>query len=128
MANELNFYSTTPGATLTARLIRAGAVVASGIALAEGPAGFYRGTVPTNTPRGVYVACAVDALGQVLSIGELAWAGDRELDPLSLDDLHLIHGLRMGANLVVSKTSRTAGAIQQSLSEVSEVVTVQRTA
>jgi hypothetical protein len=43
-------------------------------------------------------------------------------------DLHQIHGLDSAAPLVVSPTTRTAGSIEQSISTVSDVVTVTRTA
>jgi hypothetical protein len=44
-----------------------------------------------------------------------------------LQELYDLTGLRLGMPLVVSKTSRQAGAISQTISEVSQTVTVERT-
>lgn len=43
-----------------------------------------------------------------------------------LNELHLIHGLRAGSPLEVSPTARTAGAVEQEVSEVGDTVTVTR--
>ncbi len=45
---------------------------------------------------------------------------------LQHDEIHKIHGLRLGAPLGVAQDSRTAGAIEQTVSEVGETVTVTR--
>lgn len=44
-----------------------------------------------------------------------------------LDELHKIHGLASGTDLVVDSTSRSAGSITQDISEAAGVVTVTRT-
>lgn len=44
-----------------------------------------------------------------------------------LNELHLIHGLRAGSPLVVTPTSRSAGAVSQTIGEVGTTITVTRT-
>jgi hypothetical protein len=48
------------------------------------------------------------------------------LIPEMVDDIHLIHGLDDANPMVVSRTSRTAGNITQSMSNVADTVTVTR--
>jgi hypothetical protein len=43
-----------------------------------------------------------------------------------LSELHLIHGLRAGSPLSVAATSRTAGAVEQTVGEAGDIVTVTR--
>lgn len=43
-----------------------------------------------------------------------------------LNELHLIHGLRLGSPLEVTQTSRAAGAVEQTIAEAGSDVTVTR--
>jgi hypothetical protein len=43
-----------------------------------------------------------------------------------LNELHLIHGLRLGSPLTVTPTARTAGAVDQAIAEAGDDVTVTR--
>lgn len=127
MANELRFVVDTGGVPLTARLVSGATVVADNIALTEVFGHYYVGDVPPALPRGAYVAFALNSVGEVVSMGELFWLGDRELDPTILDDISLIHGLRTGAPLSVTPSQRSAGSINQSITQVGDSVTVSRT-
>lgn len=49
-------------------------------------------------------------------------ATDRE----KLEELHLVHGLQSGSPLIVTPTSRVAGAVSQQITEAGNVVTVSR--
>lgn len=42
------------------------------------------------------------------------------------DELHLIHGLRLGSPLTVTDAARTAGAVSQAISDAGGSVTVER--
>jgi hypothetical protein len=41
-------------------------------------------------------------------------------------ELHLIHGLKLGSPLTVTATTRNAGVISQTISEAGGIVTVER--
>lgn len=123
--NELRFFSGVTGQPLTATLA-SGLTLINNIPLAESSPGYYVGSVPANTARGDYDCFAVNQAGEVVSVGQLYWLGDRELDPMNLDDLHLIHGLRQGAPLSVTTTQRDAGSITQSITQSGDRVTIAR--
>jgi hypothetical protein len=67
-----------------------------------------------------------DVWNYVLSNGDTAEANIVEIRAM-LRELYRIHGLQIGVPLVVEQTSRTAGAIIQTIEEVAGTVTVTRT-
>lgn len=127
MANELQILANDPGLTVTVKLVSNGMQQGADIALTESPfiPGLYLGNVPMGTPEGTYAVLAY-AGGLLVSTGVLQWLGDRELDPKILDDVHLIHGLRPDSPLTVTPTQRTAGDIEQSITQAGENVTITR--
>lgn len=70
-------------------------------------------------------AHTVDNLTLTFPLGALSDAEFREMYDW-VKELHRIHGLTSGVDLVVTPTSRTAGAISQTISEVGTTVTVTR--
>jgi len=63
--------------------------------------------------------------GSILGNGKTAGQTLVEVHAM-LSELHRIHGLAAGVPLVVDRTTRTAGVIQQSISELGDTVTITR--
>jgi hypothetical protein len=61
----------------------------------------------------------------VLSSGETADASVVQAR-VQHDEIHQIHGLRLGSPLEVTQTSRVAGAVEQAISAAGDDVTVTR--
>ena len=79
MPNELTAGGLESGLVVTASLMLAGAVVASGIVATEsaGVLGFYSGSVPPATPEALYTVLFLSG-GKTLAQGLLDWTGAAE--------------------------------------------------
>ena len=79
MPNELTAGGLESGLVVTASLMLAGAVVASGIVATEsaGVLGFYAGSVPPATPEALYTVLFLSG-GKTLAQGLLDWTGAAE--------------------------------------------------
>lgn len=82
------------------------------------------GAVDLIIARAVH-AHTVDSLTLTFPLGALSDAEFREMYEW-VKELHRIHGLTPGVDLVVTPTSRTAGAISQTIGEVGTTITVAR--
>ena len=82
------------------------------------------GAVDLIIARAVH-AHTVDSLTLTFPLGALSDAEFREMYEW-VKELHRIHGLTPGVDLVVTPTSRTAGAISQTMGEVGTTITVAR--
>lgn len=73
-----------------------------------------------------YATTAIGGSGP--SAGDIAAAVRAEIaaELARVDDLHRIHGLRVGEPLTVTTSQRTAGPVEQSIDEAGDTVTVTR--
>lgn len=71
-------------------------------------------------------AAALSAYGGVLPADLVAIGAKIDAEIVLVDEIHKIHGLQVGAPLVVTANSRTAGGISQTLVDVAASTTVTR--
>jgi hypothetical protein len=116
-----DIYTTAPtGQTLTARLYQGPAQVGPDLAMTEiGATGEYFAAVPTGTAPGQYRAIVFMG-AQKVSAHTLQWAGTAPAaggltaaQAGQLRKVAQLHGV--GAELVVTETSRTAGDVSQTI-------------
>jgi len=96
------------------------AVAAAGVSSAQVMAATAQAVAAITAATGVTTAATMASPAGTLSNAEM-----RELYEW-VKELHRIHGLTSGVDLVVTPTSRTAGAISQTISEAGTTVTVTR--
>lgn len=120
MANEINLVISETGLTLKAKIWSANAQIGSDINLTENSnrSGHYYGNAPGAITDGIYVLIIETDGGVVKGSNEVQFI-DNALQSgnlTKLDELHKIQGLKSGVDLVVTPTSRVAGAINLTIS------------
>ena len=116
--NELSAITGT-GKTLFARLMVGLKVIGSNITISESSTpGYYTGSIPVGTIANTYTVLIFDnSTGNIIAGGQLFWDGNGEIATANyINELHLLHGLKINQPLIVTGTTRSVSNISQSIS------------
>lgn len=121
MANEINIVLSETGLTLVAKIWSANVQTGADIAMTENTnrSGHYYGNAPGAIADGIYILIIETSPGAVVKGFNEVQFIDNALQTgnlTKLDELHKIQGLKSGAPMTVTPTTRVAGAISLAIS------------
>lgn len=114
MANEINIVIPETGLTLVGKLWQANVQVGSNITMTENTnrSGHYYGNAPGSIATGIYILIIETNGGVVKGSNEVQFIDNvmQTGNLTKLDELYKISGLKSGVPMVVTPTTRDAGA------------------